>query len=146
MGTRTVGPYRRLKLVMGLLVCALVLAHLRSGTTAEQGRVSERNQPRIEGSIFQPDLGPNQTRELFGQEYAEHADEIAKRITNEIGMLDLDRLFELFPRLKFVDQMRGGGVFTIGSWCMRICSMGGTMTAASVAASISCWGIRPGSG
>ena len=59
----------------------------------------------LKGSVFQPDLGPNQTRELFGQEYAEHADEIAKRITNEIGMLDLNKLFEQFPRLKFVDEI-----------------------------------------
>ena len=59
----------------------------------------------LKGSVFQPGLGPNQTADLFGQEYAEHAGEMAKRITNKIGMLDLDRLFEQFPRLKFVDEM-----------------------------------------
>ena len=59
----------------------------------------------LTGSVFQPGLGPNQTADLFGEEYAEHADEIAKRITNEIGMLDLDKLFEQFPRLRFVDEL-----------------------------------------
>ena len=59
----------------------------------------------LKGSIFQPGLGPNQTKDLFGEEYAEHAEEIANRITNEIGMLDLERLFEQFPRLKFVDEL-----------------------------------------
>ena len=59
----------------------------------------------LTGSVYQPDLGPNQTADLFGAEYAEHAADIARRISNEIGMLDLDRLFEQFPRLKFVDGL-----------------------------------------
>ena len=105
VGTRTVGPYRRLKLVMDYW-CALWFWPI-----AEAERLPSRDEFLneislvLKGSIFQPDLGPNQTRELFGQEYAEHADEIARRITNEIGMLDLDKLFEQFPRLKFVDEM-----------------------------------------
>ena len=105
VGTRTVGPYRRLKLVMDYW-CALWFWPI-----AEAERLPNRDEFLneislvLKGSIFQPDLGPNQTRELFGQEYAVHADKIAKRITNEIGMLDLDRLFEQFPRLKFVDEM-----------------------------------------
>ena len=59
----------------------------------------------LRGSVLQPGLGPNQTEDLFGQEYAEHATEIANRITNEVGILDFDKLFEQFPRLKFVDDM-----------------------------------------
>ena len=107
VGTRTVGPYRRLKLVMDYW-CALWFWPI-----GEAERLPTRDEFLnevslvLKGSVFQPDLGPNQTRELFGQEYAEHAGEIAKRITNEIGMLDLDRLFEQFPRLKFVDEMAG---------------------------------------
>ena len=105
VGTRTVGPYRRLKLVMDYW-CALWFWPI-----SEAERLPSRDEFLneislvLKGSIFQPDLGPNQTRELFGQEYAEHADEIAKRITNEIGMLDLNKLFEQFPRLKFVDEL-----------------------------------------
>ena len=104
-GTRTVGPYRRLKLVMDYW-CALWFWPI-----GEAEKLPTRDEFLNEislilrGSIFQPGLGPNQTEDLFGQEYAEHARDIAKRITNEVGMLDLDKLFEQFPRLKFVDEM-----------------------------------------
>ena len=110
-GTRTVGPYRRLKLVMDYW-CALWFWPI-----SEAARLPTRDEflnevsLLLKGSVFQPGLGPNQTEDLFGQEYAEHADEIAKRITNELGMLDLDRLFEQFPRLKFVDEMAGRRCF-----------------------------------
>ena len=102
---RTASPYRRLKLVMDYW-CALWFWPIE-----EAGRLPDRDEFLNEitlvltGSVFQPGLGPNQTADLFGEEYAKHADEIAKRITNEIGMLDLDKLFEQFPRLKFVDEL-----------------------------------------
>ena len=105
VGTRTVGPYRRLKLVMDYW-CALWF-----WPSGEAERLPTRDEFLnevslvLKSSVFQPGLGPNQTEDLFGQEYAEHGEEIAKRITNEIGMLDLDRLFEQFPRLKLVDEM-----------------------------------------
>ena len=105
VGTRTVGPYRRLKLVMDYW-CALWFWPI-----GEAERLPTRDEFLnevslvLKSSVFQPGLGPNQTEDLFGREYAEHDEEIAKRITNEIGMLDLDRLFEQFPRLKLVDEM-----------------------------------------
>ena len=104
-GTRTVSPYRRLKLVMDYW-CALWFWPI-----GEAERLPTRNDFLSEvslvltGSVFQPGLGPNQTAKLFGDEYAEHAAELAQRITNEIGMLDLNSLFEQFPRLKFVDEL-----------------------------------------
>ena len=104
-GTRTVSPYRRLKLVMDYW-CALWFWPI-----GEAERLPTRDDFLSEvslvltGSVFQPGLGPNQTVDLFGEEYAEHAAELAQRITNEIGMLDLDSLFEQFPRLKFVDEL-----------------------------------------
>ena len=104
-GTRTVSPYRRLKLVMDYW-CALWFWPI-----GEAERLPSRDEFLVEvslvltGSVFQPGLGPNQTVDLFGEEYAEHAADLAQRITNEIGMLDLDSLFEQFPRLKFVDEL-----------------------------------------
>ena len=104
-GTRTASPYRRLKLVMDYW-CALWFWPI-----GEAAQLPTRDEFLNEvslvltGSVFQPGLGPNQTEDLFGQEYAEHAEEIAKRITNEVGMLDLGRLFAQFPRLQFVDEM-----------------------------------------
>ncbi len=102
---RTASPYRRLKLVMDYW-CALWFWPIE-----EAHRLPDRDEFLNEislvltGSVYEPGIGPNQTADLFGAEYAEHADEIAKRITNEIGMLDLDKLFEQFPRLKFVDEL-----------------------------------------
>ena len=104
-GTRTASPYRRLKLVMDYW-CALWFWPIEAAE-----RLPDRDDFMNEialvltGSVYQPDLGPNQTADLFGEEYAEYADDIARRISNEIGMLDLDRLFEQFPRLKFVDDL-----------------------------------------
>ena len=104
-GTRTASPYRRLKLVMDYW-CALWFWPIEAAE-----RLPDRDAFLNEialvltGSVYQPDLGPNQTADLFGEEYAEHAADIARRISNEIGMLDLDRLFEQFPRLKFVDEL-----------------------------------------
>ena len=105
VGTRTAGPYRRLKLVMDYW-CALWFWPID-----EDARLPTRDEFLneislvLKGSVFQPELGPNQTETLFGEEYAEYAAETAKRIVNEVGMLDLDRLFEQFPRLKFVDEI-----------------------------------------
>ena len=104
-GTRTASPYRRLKLVMDYW-CALWFWPIEAAE-----RLPEREEFLNEialvltGSVYQSDLGPNQTADLFGAEYAEHAADIARRISNEIGMLDLDRLFEQFSRLKFVDEL-----------------------------------------
>ena len=104
-GARTASPYRRLKLVMDYW-CALWFWPIEAAD-----RLPDRDDFLNEitlvltGSVFQPGLGPNQTADLFGEEYAEHAADLARRIANEIGMLDLDRLFEQFPRLKFVDDL-----------------------------------------
>ena len=103
--TRTASPYRRLKLVMDYW-CALWFWPIR-----DADRLPDRDEFLNEitlvltGSVYQPGIGPNQTLDLFGAEYAEHAADMARRITNEIGMLDLDKLFEQFPRLAFVDEL-----------------------------------------
>ena len=104
-GTRTASPYRRLKLVMDYW-CALWFwpigkANLLPSRDAFLNEITLV----LSTSLFQPDLGPNQTADLFGAEYAEHAGEIARRITNQLGMLDFEKLFEQFPRLKFVDEL-----------------------------------------
>ena len=104
-GTRTASPYRRLKLVMDYW-CALWFWPIQSAHgLPDRDEFMNEIALVLTGSVYQPDLGPNQTADLFGEEYAEHAADIAKRISNEIGMLDLDRLFEQFPRLKFVDDL-----------------------------------------
>ena len=104
-GARTASPYRRLKLVMDYW-CALWFWPIEAADhLPDRDDFLNEITLVLTGSVFQPGLGPNQTADLFGEEYAEHAADLAKRIANEIGMLDLDRLFEQFPRLKFVDDL-----------------------------------------
>ena len=104
-GTRTASPYRRLKLVMDYW-CALWFWPIEAALQLpDRDEFLNEISLVLTSSVYQPDLGPNQTADLFGKEYAEHASDIANRITNEIGMLDLDRLFEQLPRLKFVDEL-----------------------------------------
>ena len=104
-GTRTAGPYRRLKLVMDYW-CALWFWPI-----AEAHRLPSRDEFLNEvmlvltTSLYQPDLGPSQTADLFGEEYAEHAPDTARRITDTLGMLDFERLFAEFPRLAFVNEL-----------------------------------------
>ena len=103
--TRTASPYRRLKLVMDYW-CALWFWPIR-----EADELPDRHEFLCDvslvltGSVYQPDVGPGQTADLFGAEYADHAGDIANRITDEVGMLDLDKLFVQRPRLKFVDDL-----------------------------------------
>ncbi|MDE2977512.1 MAG: hypothetical protein OXU63_08320 [Acidobacteriota bacterium] len=102
---RTASPYRRLKLVMDYW-CALWFWPIeKADQLPDRDEFLNEISLVLTGSVYEPGIGPNQAADLFGEEYAEHADEIAKRIANEIGMLDLDKLFEQFPRLKFVDEL-----------------------------------------
>ena len=105
-GTRTASPYRRLKLVMDYW-CALWFWPIRESERlpSQQDFLNEVSLV-LTGSVYHPEVG-TQVRSLFGDDYAdaEHAADIAQRITDEVGMLDLEKLFEQFPRLRFVDEL-----------------------------------------
>ena len=102
---RTASPYRRLKLVMDYW-CALWFWPIeKADQLPDRDDFLNEISLVLTGSVYEPGIGPNQTADLFGEEYAEHAADIARRITNEIGMLDLDKLFEQFPRLQFVEEL-----------------------------------------
>ena len=102
---RTASPYRRLKLVMDYW-CALWFWPIR-----EADRLPSRSEFLSEislvltGNVQQPGVGPDQIDDLFGAEYAQHAEAMARRITNETGMLDLRKLFAELPRLRFVNAL-----------------------------------------
>ena len=103
--TRTASPYRRLKLVMDYW-CALWFWPIRQADELPDRHEFLNDVSLVlTGSVYQPDVGPGQTADLFGAEYADHAEDIANRITDEVGMLDLHKLFEQRPRLKFVDEL-----------------------------------------
>ena len=105
-GTRTTSPYRRLKLVMDYW-CALWFWPIRESELlpSRQDFLNEVSLV-LTGSVYQPGVG-TQVRSLFGDDYADadHARDIAQRITAQFGMLDLETLFEKFPRLRFVDEL-----------------------------------------
>ncbi len=105
-GTRTASPYRRLKLVMDYW-CALWFWPIRESELlpSRQEFLNEVSLV-LATAVYQPGVG-TQVRSLFGDDYAdaEHAADIAQRITDEVGMLDLEKLFESFPRLRFVDEL-----------------------------------------
>ena len=105
-GTRTASPYRRLKLVMDYW-CALWFWPIRESERlpSRQDFLNEVSLV-LTGSVYHPEVG-TQVRSLFGDDYADakHAADIAQRITDEVGMLDLEKLFEQFPRLRFVDEL-----------------------------------------
>ena len=103
--TGNASPYRRLKLVMDYW-CALWFWPIRdAGSLPDRDDFLNEISLVLTGSVYQPGVGPEQTADLFGEEYAEHAGDVARRITDKIGMLDLDKLFEQFPRLRFVDEL-----------------------------------------
>ena len=145
-GTRTVSPYRRLKLVMDYWCVLWFWPIGEAPQLPTRDEFLNEVSLVLKSSVFQPGLGPNQTKDLFGEEYAEHADEIAKRITDEIGMLDIDRLFEQFPRLKFVDEHgEPAALPSLGAGVRRRVLRRTHVMAARAAASIWCWGTPPGS-
>ena len=101
-------PYRRLKLVMDFW-CALWFWPIR-----EAGSLPSRREFLNEVSLILrgkplPEGAGSPVRSLFGEEYAEaeHAAEVARSIADRFGELDLDRLFEELPRLRFVDELAG---------------------------------------
>ena len=104
-GTRTASPYRRLKLVMDYWCALWFWPIAKADALPSRDEFLNEITLVLSTSLFQPDLGPNQTADLFGEEYAKHAGEIAQRITNQLGMLDFEKLFEQFPRLKFVEEL-----------------------------------------
>ena len=102
---QTASPYRRLKLAMDYW-CALWFWPLEAPVDPPK-RDDFMNEVSLvlTGDVRPADTAPSQLEFLFGEEYSEHADELAKRITTETGLLNIERLFELFPRLKFVNDL-----------------------------------------
>ena len=100
----TASPYRRLKLVMDYW-CALWFWPV-SRATDLPSRDEFLNEVALilTGDVRRSGARPNQN-ELFGEEYAEHAGEMATEILDEVGMLDISQLFQLFPRLKLVEEL-----------------------------------------
>ena len=101
----TASPYRRLRLVMDYW-CALWF-----WPVSQAGDLPSREEFLTEiALVLTGDVRPTGSSQpsqsdLFGEEYAEHAGEMAGRILDEVGMLDLGQLREVFPRLRLVEEL-----------------------------------------
>ncbi|MCY3837227.1 MAG: hypothetical protein OXH09_01000 [Gammaproteobacteria bacterium] len=104
-GTRTASPYRRLKLVMDYWCALWFWPIAKADELPTRDEFLNEISLVLTESVYQAGLGPKQTEDLFGKEYAEHAREVATRITDKFGMLDVGKLLEHFPRLKIVEEV-----------------------------------------
>ena len=99
------GPYRRLKLMMDYW-CALWFWPIEEAELLPcRDEFLNEAVLVLKGEIRHLEVGSGEADLLFGDEYAEHASEFAKRIVQEAGTLDLDELFKYLPRLQFVNQL-----------------------------------------
>ena len=100
----TASPYRRLKLVMDYWCALWFWPIARSGDLPSRDEFLTEISLVLTGDVRPPGQQPSQS-DLFGEEYAEHAGEMAAEILDEVGILDLEQLFRLFPRLKLVEEL-----------------------------------------
>lgn len=97
-------PYRRLKLVMDYW-CALWFWPLaRAADLPSRDEFLNEISLVLTGDVRPTGPSPSQSN-LFGEEYAAHAGDMAAEILNEVGMLDLGQLLDVFPRLQLVEEL-----------------------------------------
>ena len=103
--SRVTSPFRRLKLVMDYW-CALWFWPV-AGAESLPTRDEFLNEAWLvlKGEIRPDDVGPAETRRLFGDEYASHAADLTVRIKDEVGLLDLEGLLGMFPRLALANRI-----------------------------------------
>ena len=103
--SRVTSPFRRLKLVMDYW-CALWFWPL-NGAASLPTRDEFLNEAWLvlKGEIRPDDVGLAETGRLFGDEYASHASDLTMRIKDEVGLLDLEGLLGMFPRLAHADRI-----------------------------------------
>ena len=103
--SRVTSPFGRLKLVMDYW-CALWFWPL-DGTDLLPTRDEFLSEAWLvlKGEVPPRDIGSNETGRLFGGEYASHAADLMVRIKDEAGLLDIEGLLGVFPRLKLADRV-----------------------------------------
>ena len=103
--SRVTSPFRRLKLIMDYW-CALWFWPLdNAGLLPSRDEFLNEAWFVLKGEMRPGGVGPAETRRLFGDEYASHASDLAERIKDEAGLLDLGSLLEAFPRLALADRV-----------------------------------------
>ena len=103
--SRVSSPFRRLKLIMDYW-CALWFWPLdHSELLPTRDDFLNEAWFVLKGEAPPTDVGPAETRRLFGDEYVSHALELTRRIEEETGLLDIRSLLEVFPRLSLADEV-----------------------------------------
>ncbi len=100
----TASPYRRLKLAMDYWCALWFWPVSRADQLPSRDEFLNEMALILTWDVRRPGAKPDQS-ELFGEEYAEHAGEMATEILEEVGMLDMSQMFQLFPRLKLVEEL-----------------------------------------
>ena len=90
----TASPYRRLKLVMDYWCALWFWPVARAADLPSRDEFLTEVSLVLTGDVRLPGQAPLQ-RDLFGEEYAEHAGEMAAEILDKVGMLDLARLYRV---------------------------------------------------
>ena len=103
--SRVTSPFRRLKLVMDYW-CALWFWPLDCAESLPT-RDEFLNEVWfvLKGELRPDDVGPTETQLLFGEVYASHASDLMARINVEAGLLDLNGLLGMLPRLSLADRI-----------------------------------------
>ena len=99
----TASPYRRLSLVMDYWCALWFWPVARASDLPSRDEFLNEVSLVLTGDVRPP--GKPSQSDLFGQEYAEHAREMAEEILDEVGMLDLGQVYKLFPRLRLVNEL-----------------------------------------
>ena len=100
----TASPFRRLKLVLDYWCALWFWPVTRAGDLPSRDEFLNEISLVLTGDVRPPGQEPSQS-DLFGEEYAAHAGDMAAEILDEIGMLDLGQLFKVFPRFKLVNEL-----------------------------------------
>ena len=103
--SRVASPFGRLKLVMDYW-CALWFWPLDDAESLpSRDEFLNESWFVLKGEIRPDDVGPAESRRLFGDEYASHASDLMVRIKEEAGLLDIKSLLGMFPRLALADAI-----------------------------------------
>ena len=104
-GAYSARPYQLLKLAMDYWCSLWFWPIMKASELPDRDEFLFEMGLLLTGRILDPEIELGQTELLFGKEYAEHATDIARQITEKIGTTTVDELLEACPRLKLVRDL-----------------------------------------
>lgn len=104
-GAYSARPYQLLKLAMDYWCSLWFWPIMKASELPDRDEFLFEMGLLLTGRILDPEIELGQTELLFGKEYAEHATDLARQITEKIGTTTIDELLEACPRLKLVRDL-----------------------------------------